>query len=221
MRFIDSCRFLPGSLQALSDSLTNDDFLESKKYFTDPKVFNLIRQKGVFPYSYMVNAQKLDLEYLPSKAAFYDKLNDKDTSDREYLRAKYVWRTFSCKTLDYYLEGFLHLQQILVFGFILSRDGGVDLLNNNINESYSKIEKWAETKKFPQMYIQQFPHTEWWSDPAAEIFKLAISVCTMIAFSCFFIVRMMMMVSEKEKQLKVNVLMKIRASRNRLIFFNG
>ncbi|VEN50108.1 unnamed protein product, partial [Callosobruchus maculatus] len=90
-----------------------------------------------------------------------------------------------------------------MLGFILARDGDVDLLHNDINDSYSKIEKWAETKKFPQMYMQQFPHNEWWRDPVLDIIGDGHMSSLIVAiFLMFFGYILEMMVLENERQLK-------------------
>ncbi|CAH1997174.1 unnamed protein product [Acanthoscelides obtectus] len=59
----------------------------------------MMRQKGVFPYSYLDNSRKLEQEILLSKSEFYDNLNDEDISEAEYQRAKPIWKTFTCKNL--------------------------------------------------------------------------------------------------------------------------
>ncbi|CAH2004929.1 unnamed protein product [Acanthoscelides obtectus] len=56
--------------KALLESLNDEDFIETKKYFTDPRVLNMMRQKGVFPYSYLDTSKKLEQEILPSKRNF-------------------------------------------------------------------------------------------------------------------------------------------------------
>lgn len=91
VRSIDSLKFLPGSLEKLADSLDETCFLKRKRYFTNPDNFNLMKQKGVFPYSFLDDdIQKLDINRFPAKADFYDKLNGEYISDDEYIRAKSV-----------------------------------------------------------------------------------------------------------------------------------
>ena len=53
LAFIDSLAFLNSSLDKLASNLTEDDFIYTKKYFTDPVQFNLMKRKGVYPYDYM------------------------------------------------------------------------------------------------------------------------------------------------------------------------
>ena len=53
LAFIDSLAFLNSSLDKLASNLEEDDFIYTKKYFTDPVQFNLMKRKGVYPYDYM------------------------------------------------------------------------------------------------------------------------------------------------------------------------
>ena len=49
LSFIDSLQFLNSSLEKLAGNLTEDDFIYTKKYFTDPVQFNLMKRKGCVP----------------------------------------------------------------------------------------------------------------------------------------------------------------------------
>lgn len=113
MRFLDSFRFLSASLQNLADSLTSQDFFETRKHYNG-STFELMRQKGVFPYSFVDNVSKLDVTTLPSKADFYDKLNEEDISVDEYDRAVLVWNTFKCQTLGDYSDIYLKTDVLLL-----------------------------------------------------------------------------------------------------------
>lgn len=91
MRFIDSLKFLPGSLQNLADNLSEEHFLETKKYFTNPSTFSLMRQK----------------------ADFYDQLNREHISDEDFKRVKTVWKTFNCQNLGQYSDIYLKTDVLL------------------------------------------------------------------------------------------------------------
>lgn len=102
LRFLDSFRFMPSSLDSLVSNLNNDQCVNLKKYYSG-KQFDLLRRKGVYPYDYASSADILSVTELPPKSAFYSKLNDSDISDEDYAHAKTVWEEFSCKTFrDYH-----------------------------------------------------------------------------------------------------------------------
>lgn len=115
MRFIDSFRFLSASLETLSNSLNTDDFIQTKKYFPNPEVFDVMRKKGVFPYSFVNDISKLDTtSSLPSKNDFYDKLSNHHVSNEDYERAKFVWNYFNCRSLGEYSDIYLKTDVLLL-----------------------------------------------------------------------------------------------------------
>lgn len=113
LRFLDSYKFLNRSLDVLSKNLTDDQCREVKKYFTGEK-FNFIRQKGVFPYSYVDCFEKLEETSLPAHEDFYDKLKDENVSVEDYQRAQHVWSLFQCQTLGEYSDVYLKSDVLLL-----------------------------------------------------------------------------------------------------------
>jgi len=102
LRFIDSFRFMPSSLEALSENLHKDQCKNLAKHYSD-KQFDLLRRKGVYPYNYVDSIDRLSETELPPKEAFYSKLNDSDISDEDYRHAQTVWNKFGCRSLrDYH-----------------------------------------------------------------------------------------------------------------------
>ena len=102
LRFLDSFRFMPSSLDALSKNLKDEQCCEMAKEYIGER-FKLLRKKGVYPYDYMNSIERLNETELPPKEAFYSKLNDSGISDEDYDHAKNVWDVFNCKTLrDYH-----------------------------------------------------------------------------------------------------------------------
>ena len=64
---------------------------------------NLLLRKDVYPYNYMDSLKRLDESQLPTKEAFYSRLNGEDIADDEYEHAQTVWKEFGCKTIrDYH-----------------------------------------------------------------------------------------------------------------------
>ena len=90
LRFLDSFRFMPSSLDKLSKNLQRDQFINLKKYFGDEKKF--------FPYDYVDGLEKLKEGKLLPKEAFYSRLNDEDISDEDYSHAQTVWKEFGAST---------------------------------------------------------------------------------------------------------------------------
>jgi len=104
LRFIDSYRFMPTSLDSLSKNLSKEKFKFLKRYCNYSVIhMDLVIRKGIYPYDYMDSLQKFNETQLPSKSAFYSKLNDCDISDEDYVHAQTVWKEFDCETMrDYH-----------------------------------------------------------------------------------------------------------------------
>lgn len=113
LRFLDSFRFMSSSLLKLASYLEDDQCKEIRRYFSDEK-FKLVRQKGVFPYSYVTSTEVLNTTTLPSKDDFYDILSDSHISDDEYLRAKNTWNTFQCTSLGEYSDIYIQSDVLLL-----------------------------------------------------------------------------------------------------------
>ena len=90
LKFIDSYRFMQGSLSSLVDNFSeinnknleiSHDTLIKKFHNTyqlcdnDFDKFNLLLRKGVYPYEYMDEWKKFNEDKLPDKELFYSELN--------------------------------------------------------------------------------------------------------------------------------------------------
>ena len=103
LRFLDSYKFMPSSLDKLSKNLQPDQFKNLKKHFPNEKEFNLMRRKGVYPYDWVDSLEKLEHPALPPKEEFYSRLNNQHISDEDYQHAQRVWNTFKMKKFrDYH-----------------------------------------------------------------------------------------------------------------------
>ena len=89
------------SLDKLVDNLPKDDFNNVKRYYADDKL-SLLTKKGIYPYEYMDSPEKLKETQLPTKEAFYSRLNGEGISDENYTHARKVWKTFEMKNLEDY-----------------------------------------------------------------------------------------------------------------------
>ncbi|GBM49731.1 hypothetical protein AVEN_175950-1 [Araneus ventricosus] len=103
LRFLDSFRFMPSSLDALSKNLKREQFSEVSKFIPDEKLDLLIR-KGVYPYDYKNSWDKCIETSLPPKEAFYSELNECDISDEDYKHAQNVWGQFGIKSMGEYSD---------------------------------------------------------------------------------------------------------------------
>lgn len=115
LRFLDSYKFLPFSLDELASSLTsssthNCTFLH--KEF--PNDFHLLSRKCPFPYDYLNSWLKLNDCSLPSKADFYSLLHERVISDESYAYAWKIWKHFNIQTLGEYSDLYLKTDVLLL-----------------------------------------------------------------------------------------------------------
>ena len=87
---------MPTSLDALIKNLNTEQCKNLKKFYSDPRKFDLLKRKGVYPYDYVDSADKLAETTLPPKEAFYSRLNE-ETTNEDYEHAKTVWKEFGIK----------------------------------------------------------------------------------------------------------------------------
>ncbi|GBN03027.1 hypothetical protein AVEN_181048-1 [Araneus ventricosus] len=103
LRFLDSCRFMPSSLEKLASNLHESEFKNVQKYFSNEEASLLLR-KGVYPYDYMDNFEKFCETDLPPKDKFYSRLNEQNIIDADYEHAQNVWRKFCIKNMGEYTD---------------------------------------------------------------------------------------------------------------------
>ena len=75
LRFIDSLRFMASGLQKLASNLDDDQFKHLREIYKEEETFRLMRFKGVHTYEYMDGGKEFEETSLPSKNAFYSRLN--------------------------------------------------------------------------------------------------------------------------------------------------
>ena len=81
LSFIDAYQFLGSSLDSLVKNLNSDDFKYLSQEF-DKNVLDLVKQKGFYPYEYMIDFEKFKKELL-SKEKFYSSLTGKKITAAE------------------------------------------------------------------------------------------------------------------------------------------
>ena len=116
LTFIDSLNFLTGSLDSLSSKVPDHELDKYLSWLTDhdPIRHQLLKHKAVLPYDYLDSIQKLTIDRLPPREAFYNRLTEKEQDVESYHRARDIWHVFQCRTLKDYLELYIVLDVLLL-----------------------------------------------------------------------------------------------------------
>ena len=114
LSFIDSFAFMSSSLEKLASNLVDENFIYTKKYFTDPVQFGLVKRKGVYPYDYMDSFSKFNDTELPQREDFYSLLTDNNISEDDYRHARDVWNTFNLQNMGEYHDLYLKTDILLL-----------------------------------------------------------------------------------------------------------
>ena len=107
-RFLDTYRFFSASLDSVTKSMDDKDFIYTKKFLpksnvNDIETLHILKQKGIYPYDWVTSCNQFNEKQIPSKDAFYSMLYDASISDDDYNRVLDVWEKFNCQSfLDYH-----------------------------------------------------------------------------------------------------------------------
>ena len=141
LRFLDSLQFLgPGSsLETLAKNLTefphlNEQFNQVWSFGKTDDV-NLLKQKGIYPYSYIKNFNMFEETCLPPKTAFKNDLTGDDISEESYQFAEQVWNTLNCENLGDYHDIYLY-QDIFLLADIFEQFRQVCLQNYELDPAH-------------------------------------------------------------------------------------
>ena len=113
IKFLDSYQFLKASLSSLihQHALQNEfkflDELLTSKYNIQKssRLYKLLTgQKGCFPFDHVDTFDKLKETVFPSQVQFYDHLNEKSVSDKNYEKNCYIYNESNCKNLGEYMQ---------------------------------------------------------------------------------------------------------------------
>jgi len=67
IRFLDTYRCMPLSLDTLASNLVDDQMNTVKSFLSNDIEFQLLRKKGIFPYEYLYSANRLEETSLPPR----------------------------------------------------------------------------------------------------------------------------------------------------------
>ena len=111
--FLDSFQFMSSSLDNLVKNLPDEAFKYTKQEFKKEQ-FNLMKQKGIYPYDHMDCFDRFNETQLPEKQDFYSILNNEHISDEQYKHGQTVWKTFNLKTMGDYHDLYLKSDILLL-----------------------------------------------------------------------------------------------------------
>ena len=111
--FLDSLQFMNSSLDNLIKNLPDEAFKYTKQEF-EKEQFNLMKQKGIYPYDHMDSFDRFNETKLPVQQDFYSILNNEHISDKQYKDAQNVWNTFNLKTMGDYHDLYLKSDILLL-----------------------------------------------------------------------------------------------------------
>ena len=111
--FLDSFQFMSSSLDNLVKNLPDEAFKYTKQEFKKEQ-FNLMKQKGIYPYDHMDSFDRFNETQLPKKQNFYSILNNEHISDEQYKHGQNVWKTFNLKTMGDYHDLYLKSDILLL-----------------------------------------------------------------------------------------------------------
>ena len=80
----------------------------------DNEKFVLLLRKGVHPYEYIDNWNRLNEIEPPSKEKFYSNLRMKSINDRDYEHGKIVWKALKIKNLGEYHDLYVQSDTLLL-----------------------------------------------------------------------------------------------------------
>ena len=97
----------------LIKNLPDEAFKYTKQEFKKEQ-FNLMKQKGIYPYDHMDSFDRFNETKLPVQQDFYSILNNEHISDKQYKHAQNVWDTFNLKTMGDYHDLYLKSDILLL-----------------------------------------------------------------------------------------------------------
>ena len=112
--FLDSYQFMSSSLASLVNNLDSLPYTEILKREYPNLTNDIIRRKGIFPYSYFNSLNKLQESSLPPRSAFRNDLTGEECLEEDYHFAQKVWEKCDCQNFGDYLKIYLNLDVLLL-----------------------------------------------------------------------------------------------------------
>ena len=134
LRFIDSYKFMPSSLDQLVENLDKNCCVNTGKFYKG-KQLSLLMRKGVYPYEYASSCARFDDKQLPPKEAFYSKLTDECISDDDYKHAHAVWDEFDMKTFKDY-HNLYNVSDVLLLADVFENFRDVCMKNYQLDPAW-------------------------------------------------------------------------------------
>lgn len=152
VKFKDSFRFFPGSLEAQAANLQSSQYIKTEKFLSndyDPALIELLKRKGVFPYEHIKSFDNYDETELPPKDAFsisYDGQTREPISDEDYEHAKEVYRRARCRNLGAYNDLYLKTDVLILA---------------DVFENFRKISMRSDTYRLDPVHYYTLPGFSW------------------------------------------------------------
>ena len=145
--FLDSMSFLTSSLDSVSKSMTDNEFVYSKEWARDEASFQLLRKKGSYPYESCSAPAYFEQTSLPPKEDFishlshgtrdYEELVEQDRKelDEGYQHAQAMWRHFGMRTFQEYHDLYLKTD-VYLLADVFERFRGISLKSFELDPSH-------------------------------------------------------------------------------------
>ncbi|XP_023311415.1 uncharacterized protein LOC111692008 [Anoplophora glabripennis] len=98
----------------LSSYLTEFPNLKSEFSELADDEFTLLTKKGEYPYDFMDSFAKFNIQSLPEQPHFYNRLEDKNISSKQFAHAQKVWNTFKIQNLGEYTDLYMKTDILLL-----------------------------------------------------------------------------------------------------------
>ena len=103
-----------GYQQKFDEKLKDWFFNRYKISKLDNNKFILLFWKGIYPYEYMYDSEKVNKTLLPEKESFYSHLNMEAITNADHTHAKRVCQDLEIKNLGEYLDLYVQSDTLLL-----------------------------------------------------------------------------------------------------------